>query len=120
MSNAKIIMVADDDEHIRLILKDLLESNGYQVIMAQDGLEGIEKLEKEPIDLLIVDLRLPLVSGIGMAKLAKQFKPGLPIICMNSFGASPESIFEDECTAVVMSKPFKGQDLLQVINDQFK
>ncbi len=120
MSNTRTILVAEDDEHTRLLLKDLLESSGYQVILAQDGLEGIQKLEDELIDLLLVDIRLPYVSGIGMVKMAKQRRPGLPVICMNSYGSSPESIVEDECGAVVISKPFKTQELLGAISDLLK
>jgi len=120
MTNAKTIMVADDNEHIRLLVKELLESAGYRVVLAQDGLEGMDRLEKESIDLLLVDIRLPYISGMGMVKIARQSKPGLPIVCMNSHGTAPGSIVEKECGAMVISKPFKAQELLEVIRDMFK
>jgi DNA-binding NtrC family response regulator len=120
MTSAKTVMVADDNEHIRVLLKELLESAGYRVILAHDGLEGMDKLEKESIDLLLVDIRLPYISGIGLVKIAGKSKPGLPIVCMNSHGSGPESIIEEECGAVVISKPFKAQELLKLVRDMLK
>ncbi len=115
MDNQKKIMVVDDNEHIRLLLKSLLESNGYEVILAEDGLEGMEKLRNETMDLILLDIRLPYVSGIGLIKIAKEHKPGIPIICMTGYGASPETIAQEECVEMVFSKPFSNQELLEAI-----
>lgn len=115
MSDAKKILIIDDDKEFRLLLKDLLESNGYQVSMAKDGLEGMEKLKNEDSDLMLIEIRLPFVSGIGLVKIAKQFKPGIPIICLTSQGTSPENIMQEECVDCIFRKPFKINDLLDSI-----
>ncbi|WP_035244515.1 response regulator [Desulfonatronovibrio hydrogenovorans] len=120
MSSAKRIMIIDDDENIRTLLTDLLESNGFEVELAEDGLEGMEKLKSQSVDLILIDIRLPYVSGIGLVRIAKQHQPGTPIICMTGYGSSPESIAEEECVGAVLSKPFKTQELMDAIDRLLK
>jgi len=120
MGDVKNIMVIDDDDHIRLLLKELLESSGYKVSLAKDGLEGMNKLKNEPVDLLLLDVRLPYISGIGLIKIARQHKPEIPIICMTGYGLSPETMVEEECIEKLLRKPFKISELLNAVNDMLK
>jgi len=120
MGKMKKIMIIDDDEHIRLLLKELLESKGYHVSLAKDGLEGMSKLKDEPMDLLLLDVKLPYISGIGLIKIARQHKPEIPIICMTGYGSSPESLVEEECVEKLLRKPFKTNELIDAINEILK
>jgi len=120
MGKMKKIMIIDDDEHIRLLLKELLESKGYHVSLAKDGLEGMDKLKDESADLLLLDIKLPYISGIGLIHIAKQHKPEMPIICMTGYGSSPESMVEKECVEKLFRKPFNTKELLNAINHLLK
>ena len=62
------ILVVDDDSDIREALTMVLESRGYQVITAQDGIEGLAYLKAEKPDLMILDLLMPKMDGFGVMK----------------------------------------------------
>lgn len=66
MGKKNLILVVDDDEEIRLLLKEFLESKGFAVVVAQDGQNAIELAEKQVPDLVITDLLLPKEHGIDV------------------------------------------------------
>jgi len=110
----KTILIIDDDEHIRHILRDFLQSQGYKIIMAQDGLQGMSIMENEELDLAIIDIKLPFISGIGLVDIAAQRKPDLPIICITGYGDTPKRIAEEK-SCHVFNKPFELKELLKII-----
>jgi len=111
---SKTILIIDDDEHIREILRDFLQSHGYNILLAKDGLQGMSILENEKLDLAILDIKLPFVSGIGLVEIAGQSKPDLPIICITGYGYTPKSIAEEK-TCHVFNKPFELKEILETI-----
>ena len=116
MNYDKKIIVIDDDKSIRNVLQEYLQKLGYQVILAIDGLEGMDRLKQESYDLVIVDIRMPYISGIGLIKLIKEEKPDLPVICITAYGMSPEKIANEEQADVTISKPFNLKTLAKEIN----
>ena len=68
---AKILLVDDDPDLIRA-MQMILESQRYQVVSAQDGLEALEKLQKEKADLIILDLLMPKLDGFGVCRELKE------------------------------------------------
>ena len=73
-------MVLDDDEQIRQSLLKLLQKEDYEVVLAAEGTEALEKLERLTIDLLLLDLNLPNKSGWDVFERATSTNPLLPII----------------------------------------
>lgn len=116
----KTILIIEDDDVFREILEDFLEESGYHVLKARDGLEGIEKIGQEDFDLIIVDVVLPYVSGIGIIKLAKNKRPKIPIICITGYGYSPEKLAEEEQADKVFRKPFEFKELADTIKNLLK
>lgn len=115
MTKVYTILVVDDDEIIRQSLQDYLQQIGYQVITAVDGLDGMEKIKNKRYDLIILDIRMPYVSGIGLVKIAKEINPDIPVICMTGYGISPEKIAREENVNEVFSKPFELKELAKSI-----
>ncbi|SMC26250.1 Response regulator receiver domain-containing protein [Desulfacinum hydrothermale DSM 13146] len=113
----KRILVIEDDEGLRDLLQNFLEETGYQVVQAADGLEGMEAIEKESFDLIVVDVMLPYVSGIGLLKIVKKRNPDLPIICITGYGNSPEELAQREHADRVLSKPFDLKNLLGAVQE---
>ena len=82
------ILVVDDDPEIREAISLILEANGYTVVTAQDGAEGLSKLKEEKPDLMILDLLMPKLDGFGVCKELKDPRwskyAHIPIIILSS------------------------------------
>ena len=76
----KNILVVDDDPQIRESLRKVLSAEGYEVMLAADGREGIEKFDVEQIDLLLLDVSLPDISGWDVFGTLTSINPFLPIV----------------------------------------
>ncbi len=64
--NAPKILIVDDEVNIRLMLRTLLEGDGYRVSEASNGREALDRLERDDFDLIILDLNMPVLDGIGV------------------------------------------------------
>lgn len=111
----KTILLIEDDDFLRKIIEEFLEESEYVVLEAKDGLEGIEMVNKEVFDLIIVDVVLPHVSGIGVIKIAKTRYPEIPIICVTGYGRFPEKLAEEENADKILHKPFEFKELAEAI-----
>ncbi len=80
------ILVIDDEKNIREGLSMALEDEGYEVITAEDGKKGLEKALYESVDLIITDLRMPLVSGEEILKKVVTEQPSIPVIVLTGHG----------------------------------
>ena len=112
----KTILVAEDDYTTRLLLVDTLSAAGYLVRPAKDGKEVFDYLDHEKVDLLLLDLRMPRLSGIEVIKLLKESGKELPIIILSAVtGLKGELLaFEDQVTDF-LSKPFVISELLRKV-----
>lgn len=82
----KRILVVDDEENIRLLYKEELEEEGYEVELAEGGEEALEKLDRLRPDLITLDLKMPGMSGLEvLAKIREQDKE-LPVIICTAYG----------------------------------
>lgn len=109
------ILVIEDDDGLRELLSAFLQEVGHQVVQASDGLEGMECMDREPFDLIIVDVMLPYVSGIGLVKLSKERSPEVPVVCITGYGNSSEKMAQEEHADRVLSKPFDLKDLATAV-----
>ena len=80
------ILVIDDEKNIREGLSMALEDEGYEVITAEDGKKGLEKALYDSVDLIITDLRMPLVSGEEILKKVVTEQPSIPVIVLTGHG----------------------------------
>src|SRR5687767_14566930 len=80
----KRILVVDDDPDIVTLVTDLLEAEGYEVVDAPDGLEGILAGSYLALDLIVLDVMMPLADGIGVLNALKAIRPNLPIILLTA------------------------------------
>jgi len=82
------ILVVDDDPEIREAISLILEANGYKVVTAQDGFDGLNKLKEDKPDLMILDLLMPRLDGFGVCKELKDPRwakySRIPIIILSS------------------------------------
>jgi two-component system cell cycle response regulator DivK len=117
---SKRILVVEDTEDNRQIVRDLLSSAGYELIEAVDGLEGVATAEKEQPDLILMDIQLPGVDGYEATRRIRAI-PALaktPIIAVTSYALSGDEAKTREagCDAYV-AKPFSPRQLLAKIRE---
>lgn len=86
------LLIVDDEKHIREGLEKALALEGYEVELASDGKEALEKLEEEDIDLVIADLKMPGLSGDELMKETLENYPYLPIIILTAFGTIENAV----------------------------
>lgn len=74
------VLVADGDDHIREFYGEVLKAAGYDVLHAENGTEAIKRVVSDSVDLLVLDIKLPVLDGTQVIKHVSQVSPGLPII----------------------------------------
>lgn len=110
------ILVIEDKDSMLAMLKQTLEGEGYQVIPATDGAEGIKRLADERIGLVLTDLKLPKKDGFEVLKAAKADNPLLPVIVMTAFGTIETAVKAvKEGAYDFLTKPFDTDHLLVLI-----
>lgn len=114
------ILVVEDDPDVLAVMVRHLELRGYTVIEANDGMEGLEKLKNGGYDMVITDIVMPFVSGLGIVSAAKSSHPGTPVIAITGYGKEPESAAIESNADLVLSKPIKMAELLEHINRLFQ
>src|SRR6516165_11101002 len=111
MSSERILLV-EDDENLRVILQMQLEKLGYVAASAADAQQAIEILRKTPQDLVITDLQLPGMSGIGLVKRIQADFPEIPSIVVTAFGTVQSAVNAMKAGAYdYITKPIHGHEL---------
>jgi CheY-like chemotaxis protein len=108
------ILVVDDEESLRALVARGLGMDGHTCLMAADGAEALDVLiaEQGRFDLLLTDIRMPLMDGIALALAAKQQFPDLTIMLMTGYAEQRERAKSLEAiVSEVMIKPFTIADL---------
>ena len=112
----KILLVEDDPDLGRL-LSEYLKMNGFEVMLAPNGKTSVEILEKETIDLATIDIMLPDINGIELAKSIKTSKPELPFIFLTAKNRKEDIISGLKAGADdYITKPFEPEELVLRIN----
>ncbi len=81
----KTILVVDDEEHIRLLYKEEFEEEGYNVVLASDGEDALIKIESNLPDLITLDIKMPGIDGITLARKIKEIKGDMPVIFVSAY-----------------------------------
>jgi two-component system alkaline phosphatase synthesis response regulator PhoP len=108
------VLVIDDEQNIRELIKFNLESDGYKVSVAVDGKEGLERLDAS-IDLIVLDLMLPEIDGLSLCKKIRNNSSyrHIPIIMLTAKGEEVDRILGLEMGADdYMKKPFSPRELI--------
>ena len=116
MSDQATLLVADDDEAVRLSLERALTREGYDVVLAPDGHAALDRLRQGGIDLLLSDLRMPGLTGLELLKLAKEVAPDVDVILLTAFGTVEEAVRAMKDGAIdFLTKPLQRAQLLRVV-----
>ena len=92
MKNRKTVLVVDDDDAHRTMLRTLVGGWGYDIVEADDGSTAIEKVQERPFDLILMDVRMLKVSGLEALERIKAFNPAIPITIMTAYSSVETAI----------------------------
>lgn len=110
---SKTILVVEDEVSIATLLKYNLEQAGFQVLLAHDGKEGLNKALSENPDLLILDLMLPILDGMEVCKELRSQKKNIPIIMLTARDDEFDKVLGLELGADdYMTKPFSPREVI--------
>jgi two-component system response regulator HydG len=87
MSDQHTILIVDDDDAHRIMLKTLIGGWGYSISQANDGSVAIDMVEQQPFDLILMDIRMLKVSGLEALARIKQINPAIPVIIMTAYSS---------------------------------
>jgi two-component system response regulator PilR (NtrC family) len=108
------ILVVDDERSMRELLAIVLRREGYEVLLAENGRAAIETLEREPVDILISDIKMPDLSGVEVLRAAKQIDKNILGIMITAFASTETAVEAMRLGACdYLSKPF-DVDLLRM------
>jgi DNA-binding NtrC family response regulator len=110
------ILIVEDNESMAKMLQQALTGEGYRIFLAKDKQEGIEKIQRENIDLVLSDLRLPSGTGIDILQATREQSPFIPVIIMTAYGKVEDAVRAvKEGAYDFITKPFDPELLLLLI-----
>ena len=118
MSKKIKMLIIDDSEEIIAGLSSYFSTN-YDVVVASNGLDGLKYFEEENqgFDVVITDLVMPDISGVGVISIIKKKYPGTPVIAITGWGEHPEALATEAKANIVVEKPFELPDLDKIVTD---
>lgn len=111
-------MIVDDETAMREILKIMLRD--YKVIEASNGKEAVELYKKEKPDLVLMDIMMPVMSGIDAVKEIKKIDPNAKIIAVTAYASSKGEKAIEAGVYKILKKPFTRKEILKVIEDSIQ
>ena len=116
------VLVVEDEDPVRSAIRRVLQTEGYAVLEAQNGAMALELLtasESEAgVELVLTDLRMPVMDGRQLAAALARLRPRLPIIFMSGFTAQLMDMRLVSPQLAFLAKPFRNEDLLATIRNQ--
>jgi len=116
---AKVIMTADDSASVRQMVSFTIKQNGYEVIEAVDGQDALTKLATQKVDMLLTDLNMPNLDGIGLIKgvrAGSSLNKFIPIVMLTTESVDSKKAEGKAAGATGwIVKPFKPEQLIAVI-----
>src|SRR6266496_3741192 len=110
----RTILVVDDFEDTRLLLRTWLERKGFRVVEAEDGVEAVARAEEENPDLIIMDMEMPLLDGLAATRKIRKVAAleTVPVVAVSAYGADQfrEQALAAGCNEYV-STPFEPKEL---------
>lgn len=112
----KRILIIDDEKNMRWAIKKALEKEGYNIYEAENGQDGLEKLEEIYPDLILLDLRMPMMDGMEALQRIKEINQDIPVIMLTAHGTMESAVEAMKLGALdYISKPFDIEELKVLI-----
>ncbi len=112
----KQVLIVDDEPNLRKILAAQLSRDGYDVMTAEDGEQGLAALREHHIDLVVTDLKMPKVDGMALLREALRLDPDLPVVMITAHGTVDTAVEALKLGAFdYLTKPFDKDEVRQIV-----
>ncbi len=116
----KRILVVDDDS-MNLVRTKMILGKYYEVLFAESGIEALDKLKKEKVDLVLLDIEMPKMNGIETFEHMKEFASDIPVIFLTASGQETDVVSAIKLGAVnYLKKPFQPHELMKRVAQEFE
>ena len=110
------VLVVDDNRDLGKLTSEILKERGFRVNIAFDGVSALARIKQEPYELMILDYRLPGISGLTVLEKTQQIRPNLKTIMISAFGNDSTRAKARELGAYAfLDKPFNIDGLVKVV-----
>jgi two-component system chemotaxis response regulator CheY len=114
------LLVVDDVEEVAVLVGRVLKTAGYQVVIANDARTALASLEKQSVDLVVLDINMPMIDGINMLKLMRRrpetrFTPVIMLTALSDSDTTMECLRNGACGYI--TKPFDMKNLLGQVDN---
>jgi DNA-binding response OmpR family regulator len=118
MQPPKCVLIVDDEPNVRLMLRTALESSGYRVLEADDGLAALAQLRHAVCDLVLLDLRMPKVDGMATLYRLRERGDATPVVMLTAHGSILDTVTAMKLGAIdFLAKPITPRELRAVVSD---
>lgn len=115
------VIVVDDNKDLGMLTSEILVEKGFRVNIAFDGETALKRIKQEPYDVMILDYRLPGISGLTVLEKTHRIRPNLRTIMISAFGDDSTRARAKELGAYVfLDKPFDIDGLVKVVKKALK
>jgi CheY-like chemotaxis protein len=116
------VLIAEDYEDVRRMMKIMLELYGYEAIEASDGFEAVEQAYATQPDIILMDISMPVLDGLDATRAIRQFDASadIPILAVTAYGDFYEQKALDAGCTAVLPKPLHFEELKPVIDHYLK
>ncbi len=116
MPEERTVLVVDDEANMRKVLSAHLRRDGFRVLTANDGQEALELMSHGPVDVVLSDLRMPRLDGLGLLRALNEHHPALPVVLLTAHGTVDTAVDAMKLGAFdYLTKPFDRDELRVVI-----
>jgi DNA-binding response OmpR family regulator len=119
MTHQNKVLIIEDDQMFRMTLSAFLEDSGYLVMEAADGAEGVDLFSREHPDIVLTDLRMPVLDGFGVIVRLREMSPGTPVIVVTGTGDAAALVEASHLGAWgALTKPIADLAMLEFAMDE--
>jgi DNA-binding NtrC family response regulator len=118
MSRAKRVLIVEDEPNVRLVFRTALESTGLELATAEDGEAALRVLKKAPADMVLLDLQMPNLDGMGLLRRLRAQGDDVPVVIVTAHGDVPHAVEAMKLGALdFLAKPLTPEALRSTVDE---
>src|SRR4051812_29032350 len=118
MSRTNRVMIVEDEPNVRLVFRTALESPGMELATAEDGEAALRALKRSPVDLVLLDLQMPNLDGMGLLRQLREEGNDVPVVIITAYGSVPDAVAAMKFGALdFLAKPLTPEVLRATVRD---